>query len=497
MKFENAILNINNTIFWNVLFILTGVLLIGINAHAANDYYVTENFDNISNLSELDPVFDDCTSYTCGDSWEINNYTQLISGQLVISTTSLRYYKQIDSYSDVQQCFDFKLAGVNEFGFYNYAHSYSVGAVEIHDTGGNFKISAVIWYLDGETVNTTEEDIYTGLSYNTYYTLCFDTVYGAGPSVTRWRLDTNDWTEFFDGDPRAVTTDINAHFTFFGASTNLIYLDNFFGFSDTINYDFSLSATEPDFNSVYNQSCIIGNDCKLWFSFNSLAIGWPMYLSYYASSTIPANFIASTTITVTPIWQNYVLVPQVATSQTIKYNLTLIADNNWYVKTGIGIRWFSQEEWDEFIDERHGAHHVYCDEAEVCAGVATSTDFLYGVNCGFRKVICWAFEPTEGSQQYILDSITSVEESFPFNLLFSFNTNMSAAISNAATNDSSIDMFFITKEGEMTSIPVVSSTTARDVLGDEAYDVVETDTRYMIWGLLAFIIVVIIWNLIF
>src|SRR4030042_926443 len=43
----------------------------------------------------------------------------------------------------------------------------------------------------------------------------------------------------------------------------------------------------------------------------------------------------------------------------------------------------------------------WCDEEFVCQDVATSSDFLYGVQCGFRQTICWMFNPTDNSIEYL------------------------------------------------------------------------------------------------
>jgi len=95
---------------------------------------------------------------------------------------------------------------------------------------------------------------------------------------------------------------------------------------------------------------MIGQDCNLWFTFNSLAIGDVMHLVYYASSTVPSNSISSTTITSTVNWQNKVSVPAVTVSGDVLYNMLLVDPIYGYViKTGIAVKWVDDDYWNNLI----------------------------------------------------------------------------------------------------------------------------------------------------
>lgn len=271
------------------------------------------------------------------------------------------------------------------------------------------------------------------------------------------------------------------------------YYDTDNNITQNTNYDYSLAADYPDFNSVISQTCVIGQDCNLWFSFNELAIGYPMYLIYYASSTIPANAISSKLITSDISWQNAIAVPQVSTTTEVKYNLLLDGGTyGWNVKTGITIKWVESDYWENLIIEKYGADITqYCAEEVICDGVSTSSDFFYGVTCGFRQGLCWFLSPTAGSQKYIANSLAAFENSFPFNLYFGFITRTEAIIGAEATTTDGLTMPFIDTNGEVIDLPITSSTTMSDALGD-GYDTIKNGLEYFIWIITAVVIAFII-----
>lgn len=187
-------------------------------------------------------------------------------------------------------------------------------------------------------------------------------------------------------------------------------------------YDDDLSTDEPDINSLYNKTCYVGEDCILHFSFNVLAIGGTVYLNDYASTSIPSTALASTTVTVSPFWQNYVELPAEHDNVYRQYNLTLVKDLNWYVITGINVYWVTREEWDAFMDSRAmDILNEYCNYDTLCDDIATGTDwfdFKYGIQCGGRYLSCWLFYPNASTTQEFYNTITETKQQFPMNLFF-------------------------------------------------------------------------------
>lgn len=289
-----------------------------------------------------------------------------------------------------------------------------------------------------------------------------------------------------------------------GGSGNDFFIDDFYiadvndinsGDTNTVNYDYTLDLSYPDFNSVTSQTCIIGQQCNLWFSFNALAVGYPMYLTYYASSTIPSNAISSTLVTASEFWQNAVTVPAVSTSTEIKYNLLLDGGAyGWTTKTGIIIKWVDGDYWEELLQDKYGADLAeYCAEVVVCDGIATTSSFLYGVQCGMQKTICWTFAPTNNSKKFIINSIKGIEESFPFNLYFTFINRLASIADNQTMTANVLTVPFINNDGEYIMLDVVSSSTMEMALGD-SYEIVKTGLISLIWIITSLVISLIVYK---
>jgi hypothetical protein len=254
----------------------------------------------------------------------------------------------------------------------------------------------------------------------------------------------------------------------------------------TENYDFSLDSETPDFGTVNNMICFLGNPCNLWYSFNDLAVGKNIYLFNYEDITAPGYEIASSTIQATPLWQNSLSVPLQTTEQIKQYNLLLDGNQyGWTTKTGIKISWLASSTWSNMIASTTGANmDDWCSEENVCKDVATTSDFMFGFQCGFKKTICWSFNPTNGAQKYFANSINALERSFPFNLVFSFFETADQAILTASSSAGSIGIPMIRQTAttsEFYILPVVSTSTFQDVVGAEIYDSFTSGMNKFIW----------------
>lgn len=398
--------------------------------------------------------------------------------------------------------------------------SGTVATVDEYDiifTPDHWNISAFMIYARVNTATATQSvqfDIYedsTNELISTKFFAASSTPYWAVyPSASQTKFDFLSLTHYTAATSKRVhvtITDVSGNVAVIsGDGTNLTFWNEYYDDEEDYylpdetsyeNYDYSLDQTSPDFATVNNQSCVIGDECRLWFSFNELAIGYPMYLTFYASTTIPENYIASTTLAASPLWQNYLVIPDHAAG-TVKYNLLLdAADYGWVVKTGINVKWFTLDEWNDYMDSLFGdIQEEWCGETTVCADIATTSDFFYGVQCGFQKVICWTFNPTENSKKYILNGIESVENSFPFNLVFGFINKTATQIEEAEQDDNaSLGVPMVSAAGEYYIMPVISTTSIPEMLGD-SYDVLDTGTNYFIWILTAGLTIFTAWKII-
>lgn len=296
----------------------------------------------------------------------------------------------------------------------------------------------------------------------------------------------------------------NAYFLQMSAAN--LFIDNLtVGFGDPTyednttsyeNYDFQLSEVEPDFGTVVNQICFLGVECRLYFSFNSLAVGYPMYLFNYEDSNFPGNEIASTIVTAAPLWQNYVIVPDQATSTELKYNFLLDAgEYGWIVKTGIQINWWSEAEWQAYLDDIGPDLDEYCSAENVCENVATSSDFLYGVQCGFQQGICWMLVPNSSSKNFFFNTVTKFESSFPFNFYFTIVNQAKSNFQKSASSDASLDFpMYSTSTGEVSWQPLISSSTVTDVWNDDTYDLTNNIFTWAWWLLVIFAITYLVYR---
>ena len=261
-------------------------------------------------------------------------------------------------------------------------------------------------------------------------------------------------------------------------------------------YDYDLAIDYPDFNTVVSQVCMIGEDCNLWFSFNDLAIGYPMHLLYSASSTVPYNAINTVTVTATSYFQNSISAPSIGSPQEVKYDLLLDADvYGWTVKSGIIIKWIEPDYWENLITERYGEGvQEYCAEETVCSDVATTSDFFYGITCGARRTICWVFAPSANSKKYIANAVTGFEESFPFNLYFTFINRISNIVLSQATSTAeSIGIPFIDSQGDYYMLPVITTSTVPNALGT-SYSTVHNGITNFIWIITSLLITLIVYK---
>jgi len=255
-------------------------------------------------------------------------------------------------------------------------------------------------------------------------------------------------------------------------------------------YDFNLDIFEPDFSTVNSQTCVIGEECRLWFSFNDLAIGYNMYLTLYEGITSPSYAIASTTVEQNYFWQNYLIVPDVEEEAEIKYNLLLDAGEYGYIgQTGIKINWLLGSTWDEIIGKTGADLDEYCNASTICAGISGNANtFLYGVQCGMRQTACYIFAPTAKSKEYISKSVSALEGSFPFNMYFDFINKTSNVLSQEMENKADIlSVPFINGEGDFIMLPVVSSSTMPNALGS-SFNTFKNGLQSLVWLIMGVLI---------
>jgi hypothetical protein len=134
--------------------------------------------------------------------------------------------------------------------------------------------------------------------------------------------------------------------------------------------------------------------------------------------------------------------------------------------------WFSDGEYDR---------DYYCSEANVCAGMATST--LGGiVGCGIQRAACWAFYVSTSSKGYFSDSVGIIKKKFPINLF----TDLTEAFSSVATTSAETGIYLPipTVDDGKASITyelLISASTTKEVIGLDNYTNIRLGITWFLW----------------
>lgn len=108
-------------------------------------------------------------------------------------------------------------------------------------------------------------------------------------------------------------------------------------------------------------------------------------------------------------------------------------------------------------------------EAELCAGIDTDS-FFGGIECGFKKVIAWAFYPSSGTVKDFEDRATNLKNDFPFNTLFGITGGIRSAIASTSLENSGFSIPMIKGSPGSSSyymLPVLASTSVNKLIGND------------------------------
>jgi len=132
-------------------------------------------------------------------------------------------------------------------------------------------------------------------------------------------------------------------------------------------------------------------------------------------------------------------------------------------------------------------------ENEICASVATSTgtfldDTRYALECGVRRIMWWSFKADEKSLKDFTNSREQLKQAFPFNTYFELNSAVSNAIATTTTSTGTFNMPMIDGDGQFYMLPVLSSSSVPDLIGEENNNLFRTGLGYLAWIMVAGII---------
>lgn len=127
-------------------------------------------------------------------------------------------------------------------------------------------------------------------------------------------------------------------------------------------------------------------------------------------------------------------------------------------------------------------------EAQICKDIATST-FFGGVECGLKKVVAWAIYPSPSSLTDMQNSYTNFKSAFPFNAYFQLTDTVTGAISTTTLNRAgTFDVPMINKQGQIITLPVVSSSSMAKAVGQTNADLIRNTITWAMWGAVAFLV---------
>lgn len=233
--------------------------------------------------------------------------------------------------------------------------------------------------------------------------------------------------------------------------------------------------------------CDLGAPCLYPVRYNSQAVGKYVYLwDYNNGSWIDSELYDTLQIQATTTGLNYLDVPATSTEQKIYYWIEL--QNREVFQAEVEYLATTTTFFPEFDG---------CGEEQVCADVATSSgaffdDFRFGVECGFRQVICWAFVPTPPAQKYFYNSAGRLKTSFPFNTYFGLISIVDTALATSTNMDSTFGIPFIetpAQGGDFYIMPVISSSSMPNAIGQENTDLFRLTISYLIWIAVAVLII--------
>jgi hypothetical protein len=133
-------------------------------------------------------------------------------------------------------------------------------------------------------------------------------------------------------------------------------------------------------------------------------------------------------------------------------------------------------------------------EDNVCNGIATTTSytnlhFLGDLECAGKKLLVWALNPSTDSLDLLAKSADDIKTKFPFSAYFQLTTIVSDSIATTTTGMSGgLGMPFIDTGGDFTILPIISSTTLPNAIGEANTGLFRSTIQWIMWLSVAILI---------
>lgn len=228
-------------------------------------------------------------------------------------------------------------------------------------------------------------------------------------------ISTDNTDPYPDGRTSSANVDVRFHIytenTYYDPSVEIIELEDWRG-SVSVESEYHLSYND------YNY-CTIDFTCRVWANYNREVIGDDFYLTPLTSEgcLTPNNAIDEFQAIDGLLLQDYFNIPATSTIGTQSYCIyheRQGEDDVLYYP--VYVVWsYENTILDDLFDDYN------CET--ICNDISTSSDSFwdgarYGIECGFRKIICWALRPTDESIKDFAVSVYSIKHSFPFSIFY-------------------------------------------------------------------------------
>lgn len=243
----------------------------------------------------------------------------------------------------------------------------------------------------------------------------------------RIKIGTSTWSGVKNYAPGNHVTKYIRFYT--NASTNISYVDSisYQGYYNEADVEIielpdweGTVSVESEHLLQYDRVnyCTIGYSCQIWVNYNSNSVGYTVYLTeddadrYDVSGAIdwfePINQLSM---------QDYFTVLPAETTHITKEYCVIAVDHptltDWS-DCNVQVIWNYE---NTFLDNVFTEYD--CDT--ICDSISTTSDSFwdgarYGIECGFRKVICWSFVPNDDSLVKFAKSVYTLQNAFPFTI---------------------------------------------------------------------------------
>jgi len=214
--------------------------------------------------------------------------------------------------------------------------------------------------------------------------------------------------------------------------------------------------------------CFLDTPCDWDFSYSNEAFGGTFYLLPYSAGMLP---ILDPSLTATSSYAvnnrgylrqgKFTLQSSAETAETEYCVYWQASPTGVSSSDRIYCGYFAEFLLDDAIADLLAQYN--CET--ICSDIATSTDwtggFWYGLECGARKVACWAFVPSTASVQSFSSVIQKYNDVFPFSIVNETKEILLTSTTTASANIT-LDGFF---PGDNSSIVVLDNQTISSKLG--------------------------------